>query len=70
MVRGAPGAAPPEAGGNSYPPPAPPPPDPPSPKIQCPNCEFTFIVGKIATAKCPNCGEEVTTGEPEPAEAE
>jgi len=55
----APGALPPEMGGA---PPPPPPPPPPMPKIECPECEFTFIIGEIAVAECPNCGAEVETG--------
>ena len=55
----APGAVPPEMAGA---PPPPPPPPPPSPKVICPNCDFGFIVGQIAVAECPNCGEEVETG--------
>lgn len=45
-------------------PPQPPPPrpDPPSPKLSCPECSFTFIVGNIEVATCPNCGSEVATG--------
>lgn len=42
--------------------PTPPPPDRPSPRIHCPECAFTFIVGDIAVATCPNCGTEVQTG--------
>jgi len=42
--------------------PAAPPPDRPSPRINCPDCAFTFIVGDIAVATCPNCGTEVQTG--------
>jgi len=42
--------------------PTPPPPDRPSPRINCPECAFTFIVGDIAVAACPNCGTEVQTG--------
>jgi predicted RNA-binding Zn-ribbon protein involved in translation (DUF1610 family) len=42
--------------------PAAPPPDRPSPRINCPECAFTFIVGDIAVATCPNCGTEVQTG--------
>jgi len=61
-------AAPPAAG--PYPtaqgvaPAAPPPPQPdrPSPRISCPDCAFTFIVGDIPVATCPNCGNEVQTG--------
>ena len=33
----------------------------PSP-IQCPECDFSFIVGDIVVATCPNCGAEVRTG--------
>jgi Zn finger protein HypA/HybF involved in hydrogenase expression len=65
QVRSAPGAPPPpgSAGPAPYSPPPPPPrPDPPSPKISCPECQFTFIVGKIEVASCPNCGTEVETG--------
>ena len=71
MVRaaaGAPGAAPPPpppgAGGGLATPPTPPPPrpDPPSPKLECPECGFSFIVGAIETATCPNCSAEVPTG--------
>jgi len=45
-------------------PPTPPTPQPdrPSPRISCPECAFTFIVGDIAVATCPNCGYEVQTG--------
>lgn len=43
-------------------PPPPSPPAPPSPRIVCPQCEFSFIVGKVAVAKCPNCGADVDTG--------
>lgn len=39
-----------------------PPPQPPLPKVTCPECEFTFVVGQIAVATCPNCGAEVATG--------
>lgn len=50
-------------------PPPPPPPDDPLPKIQCPECDFAFVVGKIATANCPNCSAEVPTGIEEEDEA-
>ncbi len=71
-----PAAAPPGFGQQppGYPPPAytpPPPPAPeaPSPKMTCPECEFSFIVGQIEIATCPNCGAEVETGwTPEAAE--
>ena len=68
MVRaaaGGPAAAPPPGagGGLATPPPPPPPrPDPPSPKLTCPECGFSFIVGAIETATCPNCSSEVSTG--------
>lgn len=70
MVRNAgPGPAPPDPGiygaqgGMQAPEPSPPPPpEPPSPKVTCPECQFTFIVGKIEVASCPNCGAEVETG--------
>ncbi len=42
--------------------PPPPQPDRPSPRISCPDCAFTFIVGDIPVATCPNCGIEVQTG--------
>ena len=62
MVRAAaaPGAGPAPAANSAPPPPRPP--DPPSPKITCETCGFSFIVGSIALAKCPNCGAEVKTG--------
>jgi predicted RNA-binding Zn-ribbon protein involved in translation (DUF1610 family) len=59
----------PRPGGGPMAPPgpaAPPPPDPPSPRITCDSCGFSFIVGQIAVASCPNCGAEVTTGYDEP----
>ena len=69
VVRGPAGAAPPPQAPPGYgpqgeppPPPPPPPPEPPSPRLVCPNCEFSFIVGLIETAPCPNCGEDVDTG--------
>lgn len=43
-------------------PPPPPPPAAPTPRITCPSCDFSFIVGDIAVAPCPNCGAEVRTG--------
>ena len=58
----APGAAP-DAGS-----PPPPPPPAPLPRIQCPECDFTFIVGDIVVATCPNCGAEVRTGSGDPEE--
>jgi Zn finger protein HypA/HybF involved in hydrogenase expression len=47
--------------------PTPPPSDRPSPRINCPECAFTFIVGDIAVASCPNCGTEVRTGRAVPS---
>jgi rRNA maturation endonuclease Nob1 len=61
-VRTAPGAPPPPNNGPSGAPPPPRPPDPPSPRVTCPICEFTFIVGQVSEAKCPNCGSTVSTG--------
>lgn len=61
----APGVIPP---GGATPPP-PPPPDEPLPKVQCPECDFSFVVGKIAVATCPNCTAEVETGIEEEADA-
>lgn len=56
-------AAPGVAGPSGQPaPPPPPPPEEPMPKVECPGCGFSFIVGKIAVATCPNCSEEVPTG--------
>jgi len=44
-------------------PPAPPPePAQPSPRVSCPSCEFSFIVGDVPMALCPNCGAEVEIG--------
>ncbi len=44
----------------------PPPPSPepaqPSPRVSCPSCGFSFIVGEVQTAICPNCGAEVEIG--------
>jgi LSD1 subclass zinc finger protein len=42
--------------------PAPPPPSKPAPKVECTDCGFSFYVGDIAVATCPNCGAEVMTG--------
>lgn len=46
--------------------PRPPAPEPPSPRTTCPDCAFSFIVGEISVATCPNCGLEVSTGRGEP----
>jgi LSD1 subclass zinc finger protein len=62
MVRGAGAPDPRPAPTTNTVPPPPRPPDPPSPRTVCPECGFGFIVGAIATAKCPNCGAEVPTG--------
>ncbi len=42
--------------------PQPPPPPPVLPRITCPECEFSFVVGEIAVATCPMCSAEVQTG--------
>lgn len=56
----APGAVPGGPGPQQQPPP--PPPEQPMPKIECPECGFTFIVGKVPTVTCPMCSAEVSTG--------
>jgi rRNA maturation endonuclease Nob1 len=43
-------------------PPPPPEPGQPSPRASCPGCGFSFIVGDVETALCPNCGAEVEIG--------
>lgn len=63
---GVPPVAPPPGDGGLATPPPPPPPDPPSPKVECPECGFSFIVGDVATAVCPMCSAEVATGRSEP----
>lgn len=44
------------------PPPEPPAPPPVLPRISCPECGFSFVVGEIAVATCPMCSAEVPTG--------
>lgn len=63
MVRSA-GGEPPPAGPPPGFPGQPPPrdPEPPSPRITCPECGFSFIVGRIEVATCPMCNAEVPTG--------
>lgn len=46
------------------PPPAPEP-AAPSPRAECGECGFSFIVGAVANAPCPNCGATVTVAGPE-----
>lgn len=58
---GAQAGAPPQTPETPVPPP-PPKPDVPSPRIECPECEFTFIIGDVAVVQCPNCGADVETG--------
>lgn len=55
----APGVAP---AGGAPPPPPPPEPEKPMPKIECPECGFTFIVGIVPTVTYPMCSAEVSTG--------
>jgi len=43
-------------------PPPPPPPEQPMPKIACPECGFSFIVGPVSKVTCPMCAAEVDTG--------
>lgn len=70
MVRAAAGGPPPgqPGGGLATPPPPPVRPDPPVPKMTCPECGFSFIVGNIEVATCPNCMAEVPTGWTPPPE--
>lgn len=58
-----PGSMPPTGSPGPGPAPAPPPPDVPSPKVECPECGFAFIVGDIEVAVCPMCDAEVRTGD-------
>ena len=37
-------------------------PDATSPRLTCSDCGFSFIVGDIDVAVCPNCGADVATG--------
>ena len=55
----APGAAPGGAPPRQQPPPRP---EEPMPKIECPECGFSFIVGLVDTVTCPMCSAEVDTG--------
>lgn len=55
------------AGGDLIAPPPPPEPDAPSPRINCNECEFSFIVGVVNEVQCPNCGVTVTVSESEGA---
>ncbi|HEX6946864.1 MAG TPA: hypothetical protein VF246_05905 [Acidimicrobiia bacterium] len=61
VVRGADG--PQNSGMGGYPQGGPEPPPPPLPRVTCPQCEFSFVVGQIAVATCPNCNAEVPTGQ-------
>lgn len=58
----APGAVPGQAPQAPAQPPPPPPPEQPMPKIECPECGFSFIVGMVPTVTCPMCSAEVSTG--------
>lgn len=51
------------------PPPPPPMPQTPSPRVSCPVCGFSFIVGTVEVAPCPNCGNPVAVGERNEGEA-
>lgn len=65
-----PGSMPPTGGPGDQPgpvtPPPPPEPEQPSPKVQCPECDYEFIVGDVAVVTCPMCSAEVETGRGEP----
>ncbi len=58
----APGATPPGGPAGAPPPPPPPRPEQPMPKVECPECGFTFIVGMVPSVTCPMCSAEVSTG--------
>lgn len=63
------GAMPPEPGmAPTTPASPPPPPDPPSPRVECEGCGFSFIVGSVTAAPCPNCGTTVSVAPSEGAE--
>lgn len=57
------------APGGGFPAPAQPVPvaDPelPSPRVVCSECDFSFIVGAVEQAPCPNCGASVAIGVPD-----
>jgi len=55
----APGAAPGGVAANQPPPPKQ---EQPMPKVECPECGFSFIVGMVPTVTCPMCSAEVSTG--------
>ena len=55
----APGAVP---GGGVAAQPPPPKQEQPMPKVECPECGFSFIVGMVPTVTCPMCSAEVSTG--------
>lgn len=42
--------------------PPPPPPERTVPKIECPECGYSFHVGEVAKVICPMCSSEVITG--------
>ena len=54
-------SAPPDPG-IVTPPPEQPEAETPSPRAECGECGFRFIVGDVETAPCPMCGAEVQTG--------
>ena len=56
-----PAAAPPPEASLTVPPPAPRPVES-SPRVTCGDCSFSFIVGDVEVALCPNCGGEVVVG--------
>lgn len=58
----APGGGDPSGGAAAPAPPPPPQPEQQMPKVECPDCGFTFIVGLVPTVTCPMCSTEVSTG--------
>jgi len=60
--RGVPTAPAPANPAIPFPPTVPVPPAEPSPRIACPECAFSFIVGAVDVATCPNCQADVPVG--------
>jgi Zn finger protein HypA/HybF involved in hydrogenase expression len=59
---GGPTAPPPANPTIPSPPAMPVPPAEPSPRIVCPDCAFSFIVGAVDMATCPKCQADVPVG--------
>jgi Zn finger protein HypA/HybF involved in hydrogenase expression len=60
-----------QIGGQAAPPqaaPPPPPPSPPLPRVTCGACGYSFAVGDVAVAVCPNCSADVAVAGHGPAD--